>query len=143
MRSIHFNFLDVEVTLKKGVLSTDVFVKPTDTHQFLDPNSCHPYHCNKGMPYSQTLRLHRICPDNSYFDKRCNELENWLFEKAYTEKMVRKQVLRACEHSRESLLKKVKSESNQNKVTFNITYYLVFQNVGNILQELHILLTPY
>ena len=56
--------------------------------------------------------------------------------------MIRKQVLRAREHSRESLLEKVKSESNQRKLTFNITYYPVFQNVRNILQELHILLTP-
>ena len=46
------NFLDVEVTLKNSVLSTDLFVKPTDTHQFLDPTSCHPYHCKKGIPYS-------------------------------------------------------------------------------------------
>ena len=36
----------------------------------------------------------------------------------------------------------MKSESNQSKLTFNITNYLVFQNVRNILQELHILLTP-
>ena len=55
------NFLDVEVTLNNGVLSTDLFVKPTDTHQFLDPTSCHPYHCKKGIPYSQTLGLNRIC----------------------------------------------------------------------------------
>ena len=41
------NFLDVEVTLHNGVPSTDLFVKPTDTHQFLDPTSCHPYHCKK------------------------------------------------------------------------------------------------
>ena len=41
------NFLDVEVTLNNGVLSTDLFVKPTDTHQFLDPTSCHPYHCKQ------------------------------------------------------------------------------------------------
>ena len=41
------NFLDVEVTLKNSVLSTDLFVKPTDTHEFLDPTSCHPYHCKK------------------------------------------------------------------------------------------------
>ena len=41
------NFLDVEVTLKNSVLSNDLFVKPTDTHQFLDPTSCHPYHCKK------------------------------------------------------------------------------------------------
>ena len=38
---------------------------------------------------------------------RCNELESWLLEKGYSEKMVRKQVLRAREHSRESLLEKV------------------------------------
>ena len=88
------------------------------------------------------LRLNRICSDNNNFDKRCNELESWLFEKGYSEKMVRKQVLRAREHSRESPLKKVKSESNQRKLTFNITYYPVFQNVRNILQEFHILLTP-
>ena len=58
------------------------------------------------------------------------------------EKMVKKQVLRVREHSRESLLEKVKSESDQKKLTFNITSYPVFQNVRNILQELHILLTP-
>ena len=52
--------------------------------------------------------------------------------------MVRKQLLRATE----SLLEKVKSESDQNKLTFNITYYPVFQNVRNILQELKILLKP-
>ena len=56
--------------------------------------------------------------------------------------MARKQVLRAREHFRESLLEKVKIESDQNKLTFNITNYPVFQNVRNILQELHILLTP-
>ena len=79
------NFLDVEVTLNNGVLSTDLFVKPTDTHQFLDPTSCHPYHCKKGIPYSQTLRLNRICSDNNNFDKRCNELESWESEKGYSE----------------------------------------------------------
>ena len=36
---------------------TDLFVKTTDTHQFLDPTSCHPHHCRKGIPYSQALRL--------------------------------------------------------------------------------------
>ena len=35
------NFLDVEVTLYNGVLSTDLFVKPNDTHQVLDPTSRH------------------------------------------------------------------------------------------------------
>ena len=37
------NFLDVNARLVDGELMTDLFVKPTDTHQFLDPSSSHPY----------------------------------------------------------------------------------------------------
>ena len=50
------NFLDVNVRLVEGELMTDFFVKPTDTHQFLDPSSSHPCHCKKGIPYSQALK---------------------------------------------------------------------------------------
>ena len=75
------NFLDVNIRLVGGELMTDLLVKPTDTHQFLDPSSSHPYHCKKGIPYSQALRLNRICSDNESFDKLCNDLEGWLMER--------------------------------------------------------------
>ena len=42
--------------------------------------------------------------------------------------MIRKQVLWTREHSRESLLEKVKSESDQNKLSLNITCYPVFNS---------------
>ena len=52
-----------------------------------------------------------------------------LFEKGHNEKMVREQVLRAREHSREGLLEKVKSESNQTESNqsnqTDIQYYLL------------------
>ena len=73
------------------LILTDLFVKPTDTHQFLDPSSSHPYHCKKGIRYSQALRLNRICSDNGSFDKRCNDLEGWLMERGHNGKMIRKQ----------------------------------------------------
>ena len=56
--------------------------------------------------------------------------------------MLRKEILRAREHSRKELLEREKTETSEPKLTFNITYYLVFQNVRNILQELHLLLAP-
>ena len=46
------SFLDVNVRLVEGKLVIDLFVKPTDTHQVLDPSSSHPYHCKKGIPYN-------------------------------------------------------------------------------------------
>ena len=115
------NFLDVNIRLVGGELMTDLFVKPTDTHQFLDPSSSHPYHFKKGIPYSQVLRLNRICSDNESFDKRCNDLEGWLMERGYNGKMIRKQILRAREHSRKDLLEKEKTETSEPKLTFNIT----------------------
>ena len=136
------NFLDVNIKLIDGELKTDLFVKPTDTHQFLDPTSCHPYHCKKGIPYSQALRLNRICSDNGTFDRRCNDLEKWLMERGYNEKMIRKQILGARKHSRNDLLEKEKQQMSEKNSTFNVTYYPAFQNVRSIMEQLHILLTP-
>ena len=75
------NFLDVNVRLKNRQLETDLHIKPTDTHQFLDSTSCHLYHCQKSIPYNQALRYNRISSDNKKLDQRCNDLEKWLMER--------------------------------------------------------------
>ena len=56
--------------------------------------------------------------------------------------MIRKQILRSREHSRKDLLEREKAEISEPRLTFNIIYYPVFQNMRNILQELHLLLAP-
>ena len=55
--------------------------------------------------------------------------------------MVRKEILRTRAIPRDALLKKVNSQEKQNKITFNITYHPVFQDVRKILEELHVILT--
>ena len=59
-------FLDVAVDIENFVLKTDVFVRPTDRQQCLESSSCHSFHCKKGIPYSQVLRLSRMCSDNFF-----------------------------------------------------------------------------
>ena len=44
----------------------------------------------KEIPYSQALRLNRICSDPISFDRRCNDIEKWLIESGYSETEVRK-----------------------------------------------------
>ena len=56
--------------------------------------------------------------------------------------MIRKQILGAREHSRKDLLEREKAKTSEPGLTFNITYYPVFQNIRNILQELNLLLAP-
>lgn len=54
-------YLDVMVSIEDGHISTDLYRKPTDSHQYLHSNSCHPAHIKKAIPFSQALRLKRIC----------------------------------------------------------------------------------
>ena len=91
-------------------LITYLYIKPTGTHQYLHATSCHVYHSKTSIPYSQTLRLNRICSTSDFFDKRCNQLE------AYTENRVRMLVLAARKFYRNYLLGKEKPEK---KFSFN------------------------
>ena len=100
------NFLDVTVSLIDSQIETDLYVKPTDSHQYLYSSSCQPCHCKKSIPYSQALRLNRNCSKNNFFGIHCKNLEKWLSERGYCEKLVRK----------ESIKESVKLGINQGKL---------------------------
>ena len=46
------HFLDVVIRKEENGLTTDLFVKPTDKHQYLHSTSCHPRHCKTSIAYS-------------------------------------------------------------------------------------------
>ena len=54
------NLLDVEVIRCGNKLLTELYIKPTNIHQYLQFSLCHVYHSKKYTPYSQALRLNRI-----------------------------------------------------------------------------------
>ena len=54
------SFLDTITTVKEGNMTTDLYSKPTDKHQYLSPSSCHPKLCFKSIPFSQAIRVKRI-----------------------------------------------------------------------------------
>ena len=111
-------------------------------NRYLHSSSYHPYRCKKRILYSQVLRLNRICSKNNFFDIPYNNLEKWLSERGYSEKLVPKEILKARGQLRETVLDKEKMSRNDERVTFNITYCPIFKNIRNILEKLHILLAP-
>ena len=52
-------FPDVKVINDSRKLETDVYINPTDSHQYLHQASCHPNSCKRGIRYVQALRLRR------------------------------------------------------------------------------------
>ena len=77
-------FLDVSVSVdNSGSISTDLYVKPTDTHQYLMATSCHPNHNKGSVPYCQALRILRICSSKESAKLRSTELVDCLAKRGY------------------------------------------------------------
>ena len=51
------DFLDINVSLRNDVIHTDLYIKPTDGHQYLQYQSLHPSHIKTSIEYSQALRV--------------------------------------------------------------------------------------
>ena len=71
-------FLDTTVYTKgDGLIGTDLYVKPTDKHQYLRMDSCHPLHCKASIPFSQTLKVQQICSDDRTYLNKTREFKQY------------------------------------------------------------------
>jgi peptide-methionine (R)-S-oxide reductase len=86
-------FLDTFVTIRGNKLITRPHTKATDTKQYLLPSSCHPQHIIKSIPYSQALRIKRICTDQDTLEKELLNLRGFFINRQYPEEMVDKSIL--------------------------------------------------
>ena len=140
------SFLDVKVSLGEGgVLSTDLFCKPTDAHQFLHKKSCHPWHTKKAIPYSQALRYRRICSDNRQFKDRVGELAGWLKDRGYEESLISEQFDKVNRLDRTTLLANSGNRTNTQgrgvRTPLVVTYHPALNSIGKAARRLHSMLT--
>ena len=91
-------FLDTLCSIKNGRIETDLYRKETDRNQYILPSSCHPKQTTKAIPYSLALRNVRICSEPKQRHKRQNELQTFLLNRGYQEKMALTELalVRAC-----------------------------------------------
>ena len=135
------NFLDVLVSKGGTKLETDLFSKKTDTHQFLHFKSCHPFKCKKPIPYSQAIRIRRICSEEHVLEDKLYDLKTWFLKRGYSENLVDQEIQRVNGIDRNSLLQKknkVNMGNNNDKVTLVRTYHpAVAKRVYHIVKGAH------
>ena len=56
---VNISCLDVNINLSNDHLMTNVYIKPTDCHQYLDYSSSHPNYIKCSIVYSQSLRARK------------------------------------------------------------------------------------
>ena len=77
------NFLDISISMTQRGLTTDISYKDTDTHSYLRYELAHPPSCRKGIPYSQFIRLRRICNNDHTFERRSDEMSEFLTQRGF------------------------------------------------------------
>jgi len=133
------NFLDTTVhTDNDGGLYTDLYCKPTDSHNYLRYESAHPQHCKKGLPYSQLLRVRRICSRLEDYDRNALMLCEHFHRRGYPSSIIEDALIRARRMSRDDLLnpqpKVVPSLETQPLFAIS-TYTPGEQPLRNIIQD--------
>ena len=111
--------LDVKLSLKDGAISTSLYRKPTDGHQFLLWNSNHPLHLRRSIPFSQLLRLRRICSSDEIFELEAQLLLDRFRSRGYPESVLLLALNKVRKINRTSLLfSKLKSRKQKQNFCF-------------------------
>jgi hypothetical protein len=118
------HFLDVTVLKdKNGLIQTSLYTKPTDAHMELHYTSHHPIHQKKSIPYSQAVRIRRICSSGENFDICTENLFKNLRMRGYPCKLIKHAISKARKMNRNNLFPH-KEKRNQDKqiIPFITTY---------------------
>ena len=99
--------LDLTLHLKDGLIVTDIYSKPTDSHLYLPFSSSHPSHCKKPIPYGVALKIKCNYSTDDFLQTKCEDFKGYLKSQNYPADIVDKQFDKALKIPRSELLKKV------------------------------------
>jgi hypothetical protein len=124
MTSSHsqISFLDILLKLRNGFITTDVYSKPTDAHAYLHFSSCHPRHCVENIPFSQFLRIRRLCSEDEEFKHQCEAMKQNFKQRGYPDTVINKSEKKAAETPRLSTLN-YKQKTSANRVPVVVTHH--------------------
>ena len=77
------SLLDLKVKKVDGRLENDLFMKPTDRHQYLHYLSSHPKHIKRSNVYSQSLQAKRLCSLRNDFNYHKLNMKKWFIKRGY------------------------------------------------------------
>ena len=115
------NMLDTTLSVSGNRIESTLFCKPTDKHSYLNFKSSHPNSCKQGIPYSQFLRVKRICSSKNEFEKKVEMLSHFFVKQGYPKSLVQRSLRKVRRLSRNSVLYKTKAHKEFDRTVFSIT----------------------
>ena len=127
-------FLDINLHIDDDRVQTSVFYKGTDTHNYLHFSSFHPDHFKRAIPYSQFLRLRRLCSDDDDFLVKSKDMAAFFTQCGYTCTSLEHNLRRVTAISRPDALRgSEQADTTTDRVPLVLTYHLFNTQVKRYL----------
>ena len=138
------NFVNVHVTKVGNKLETDLYCKPTDTHQYLHAQSlkcqkspkCHRNVYKRSIACGPAVKIKRIRSTEEKLNNCLEELKQWLVNPGHKENHVDSEIERVKLVERTVLFQK-QNKKVDDSTTLVLTYHPVLNQVHGILQRNH------
>ena len=127
-------FLDISVSITDDRLRTSVHYKPTDSHSYLLYSSSHPKHTLNAIPFSQFLRLRRLCSDDEDFSNKCSEMRSFFLNRNYPAHVIDNAIRKVSTIDRATALAPNTRTSN-NRIPFTLTYHPLNNSIKPIVNR--------
>ena len=76
--SCYLSFLDIKLQITDNRITTLIFYKETDSHSYFHSDSSHNPACITSVPFSELLRVRRLCSEDEDFKTKANEMSIFL-----------------------------------------------------------------
>ena len=130
------NFLDVTVTKSDNLhFITEVYVKSTNIHQYVEYSSCHPKACKNGIPFSQCKRYRRIISDDAKFSESVSQLRDFFLERNYPASIVDHALDKVSSMSQDQALQSSGNNRDKNIIPFVVEYNPSLPKIGLIINK--------
>ena len=129
-------FLDVDMHMQEGNITTKIFAKKTDRHLYVHKKSDHPTSMKRSIPYGLGIRAKRICSSNEqYLIERGKIIQN-MENRGYTRSEVETSLVKVDPQKRETLLEYRKTQNrNDERVPLVLTYNRLLPNVQEVVHK--------
>ena len=123
---LKINFLDITITKESDShLSTNLYCKPTDSHNYLPYSSEHPCHLLNGIPYSQFVRIKRLCTKPEDFRLNALMLITHFIRPGFPKHLIHQALAKSESLNRDDLLNKETLKQHTTTPTMTQKFYCV------------------
>ena len=127
-------FQDITLSIEGYHIATSVHYKPTDTHSYLMYTSCHPPACKNAIPFSQFLRLRRLCSCDDDYRTKAQEMRAFFLARDYPPSVVDKALKKVSKINRDTLLHQ-NPRSPEHKIPLVLTYHHTVSQIPYVVHK--------